>query len=315
MLSDLALREEGPPDTLDNTMRTGWDSCRRSLYWFLRGYDYKFTPPYFVFGQVWQEMLNVWYTGREDLDWANPEVIYLHGQKCREFGKKLWADSGCVGAKNDTLENLLSIWDYYVVTFPNEPFEIVEGGVEQGWEWPLKGTPYMLAGSLDGYIFWPGYGFLVLENKTTGVWLTDSFIGQWTHSTQVSQYIWYLTRMKGEEVFGCYMNMTTKRKKKTAPEGLFARSLEKRSEFRLQNFERGILDVFSDMEREWDRWHWTKTSNPINCKGGIGKSPCLYQQVCLAEMDFTKVDPLQFEGITTREGKWEPWKRGGTARG
>lgn len=304
------LRAQGPPEVVDNTMRSVVRDCWRKGYWFFRGADYATTPAYFIFGQAWQLMLVEWYNHQDEMkERRDPAFREEVLNSCLQVGTKHWEESGTIGVRNDTLDNLHLLFRHYVANFPHDPFKVI--GSESGWEWPIKGTPYSLGGSLDQYIEWKPYGTLVMENKTTGTYLTDSYIEQWSFSNQVSQYIWYLTQLKGKEVFGCLMNLATKNiPKKKAPDNLFARNLERRSLFQLEKFIEEILLDIKDIEREWDRWVWPKASNPINCAGGIGRSPCLFRPLCKVDADPWNIDPTQFEGIVWREEKWEPWKRG-----
>ena len=307
MLTDKEFRENEPPLTYDNTMRTIFRSCPRKLYWFLRGLDYVSIPPYFTFGKAWQVVLDNWYNPQVETG-MSPDQIYTHGEAALEKGREVWEKDGAIGNGINTWENFKALFSYYMATYPFEPFKVI--GMEQGWEWPLEGTPYFLGGSLDGYIEWEPYGLLLLENKTAGVYLGDQYIRQYSFSSQITQYIWYLTQLHGEEVFGCLVNMACKRiPKKKVPENLFARDLQKRSPFQLEEFEQDILLVIKDVEREWDRWIWPKTEDIINCVGGIGKASCLFQNLCLAEAKPWELDPFAYEGIGIREGPWEPWKR------
>jgi len=307
-MEDKELREGGPPTTYDNTMRGTYRSCPRKMYWFLRGLDYEQTPSYFTFGKVWQIVLDAWYSPQTDSTMGT-DAIYAHGMRALEVGRKAWDDEGCVGSRNDTWENLELLFKHYIGQYPTEPFRVV--GTEKGWEWPLAGTPYFLGGSLDGYIEWEGYGLLVMENKTSGVYLTDQYIRQWNFANQITQYIWFLTRFLGKEIFGCLMNMATKRiPKKKAPDSLFARDLQKRSSWELEQFEEDILLDIKDIEREWERWIWPKSGNPIECVGGIGKAPCLFQSLCSVDAKPWEIDPMNYQGLIWRKEKWEPWKRG-----
>lgn len=311
-MKDLELREQGPPNTLDATLRTSLDSCARKFYWFLRGVDYANTPPYFVFGRVWQEVQTYWYTRKGDRDWLDPSTLLRHKNESLVHGRAVWDSEGVEGAKNDTWDNLEKLFEEYVKSFILEPWEPL--AMEIGWEWPLPGTDYFLAGSLDGYVKWPSYGLLVLENKTMGIYLSDTAIAQWSYSLQITQYIWYLTQLIGEEVFGCLMNLACKRiHGGKTPQ--FARDLQKRSEFQLEEFESDYRRAFSDLEREWDRWCWPKTSDHIECAGGIGKSPCLCQSFCHSpEIPFTEINPFEYQGIIRREGPWRPWERSGLTK-
>uniref|UniRef100_A0A6M3LLR5 PD-(D/E)XK nuclease superfamily protein n=1 Tax=viral metagenome TaxID=1070528 RepID=A0A6M3LLR5_9ZZZZ len=297
MQTDQKLREKGPPITYDNTIMAQANECKRKLYWFLRGYDYQDTPAYFAFGRVWEVVLDTWSGGK---------VTY---EEAIEAGRKEWESSGVQAGKNyDTFENLEALFKLYTETYPSEPFKII--GAEKGWEWPIPGTNWFLGGSLDTFIEWPGYGIMVKENKTLGIYLTDNYISQWTYSDQVAGYIWYLTQLKGAEVYGCLMDLAYKKiLKGTGTTPQFYRSLETRSEQQLNEFIERSCEVIEDIHHAWDRWTWPKTKNPINCVGGIGKSSCLFRGVCLSEAHFTKIDPLMYQGIVAREGEWEPWTR------
>lgn len=304
---DKSMREEGPPLTFDNTMRGTFRSCPRKFYWFWRGLDYATTPPYFTFGRAWQAILDKWYTPQVTQS-MSPTEIYAKMEDALEAGRQVWAEDGAIGSGVNTIENLEELFKHYVGTYPVEPFVVV--GAEKGWEWPIAGTPYFLGGSLDDYVQWQPYGYLIMENKTSGVYLNDQYIRGWSFAQQVSQYIWYLTQLKGDEVFGCLMNMACKRiPKKKTPDALFARNLETRDPFELEEFiESTLLDI-KDIEREWERWKWQKTVNQIECVGGIGKSPCLFQGLCQAKAKPWELDPLAYAGIKWREEKWEPWLR------
>lgn len=298
MLSDLELREKGPPVTYDNTMMGQFADCHRKMYWFLRGFDYAYIPAYFAFGQCWEIAQDTWFGGQRSYE----EAIGA--------AENHWNSLGILeGKEHDQFENLRQLFELYTQTYTSEPFEIL--GQEKGWEWPIPGTDWFLGGSLDCFIHWDDYGILAKENKTSGVYLTDQYISQWTYSDQVTGYIWYLTQLKGEEVYGCLMDLAFKRiLKGTGSTPQFHRSLETRSEQQLGEYVERCCECIEDIHQAWDRWTWPKTKNAINCVGGIGKSPCLFRGVCLNEAHFTKIDPLLYEGIGIREGEWEPWKRG-----
>lgn len=298
MKTDLELREQGPPKTYDNTILVQAQECMRKLYWFLRGFDYAYTPAYFAFGQAWEVAQDRWFGGQRSYD----EAIAAAEAHWNSLGVS-------EGKDHDTLDNLRELFRRYTEVYPSEPFEII--GAEKGWEWPIVGTDWFLGGSLDCFVNWDEYGIIAKENKTTGVYLTDQYISQWTYSDQVTGYIWYLTQLKGEEVYGCLMDLAFKRiLKGTGSTPQFHRSLETRSAQQLNEFVERSCEYIVNVHTAWDRWTWPKTKNPINCVGGIGKSPCLFRGVCLNEAHFTKINPLVYEGIGQREGEWEPWKRG-----
>lgn len=308
MLTDRQLREGGPPDTYDNTILSMFPSCPRKLYWFLRGADYHSIPVYFTFGKAWQVFLVEWYS--KSLKGLSPEEIYHHGEAAKKAGQIEWQKDSPIEATSNTLDNFNLLANWYMIEYPSEHWEPLN--MEIGFAWPIEGTPWFLAGSMDGTINWPPYGKLILENKTTGMYLSDSFVRQYTFSPQITQYIWGLTKYEGEEIFGCLMNIASKRVPKKKPaSGLFTRTLERRSAYQLEEYERDSRLVIEDIHREWDRWTWPKGRDPLNCAGGIGKSPCLFQGLCLSEAPPEDINPLDFPEIADRQGPWEPWKRKG----
>ncbi len=305
MITNSVLKGQDPPDTFDNTMLSTYWDCPRKLYWFLIGVDYSTIPAYFTFGKAWHAMLAHWYS--LPLRELSPQEQFAHSVICKELGRQEWTKDSPIEKGGDNLDNMLRCFDDYILEYPDEDWEVLE--MEIGFTWPLPGTPYFLAGSMDGRIRWGNYGILVLENKTSGMYLGDNVINQYTFSPQVNQYIWGLTMFQGEEIFGCLMNIVSKRPQKKV--SAFVRTLEKRSLYQLKEYELHTRLVIEDIMRDWDRWIWPKTRNEINCAGGIGRAPCLMQNLCRSEEDFTEVNPMDFPGMTSRDGKWEPWKRSG----
>lgn len=304
---DKTMRESDPPTTFDWTLRSTFRACPRKFYWFNRGADYISIPAYFTAGRVWQIMLDTWYTPQV-VKGMSSQAIVEKMQHAIGVGRSVWEEEGTLGFKDNTMENMEELFKHYVGTYPIEPFRVI--GSEKGWEWPITGTPYMLGGSLDAYVEWEPYGYLVMENKTSGVYLTDQYIAQYNFSGQVTQYTWFLTQLKGEEVFGCLVNMACKRiPKRKTPDNLFARDLQKRDEFELDEFLEGMLLDIADIEREWERWIWPKTTNALQCTGGIGLAPCLFKNICLQKIKPWDIDPLAYEGIKWREEEWKPWAR------
>jgi len=313
------LREKGPPLIFDNTMRTLFHSCQRKFYWWkIRGVDYLIKPSYFSWGSAWHIIKGYWYMSEGIKAEPFSKEWKSDATKALLLGLNYWDNSGAVDIKLDTRENLIRLWKEYIKVYPNEPFEIVKGGAELGWLWPLdraggRASKYFLGGSLDGYIKWDGFGLMALEEKTTGIWLSDFWISQWSFSSQITGYIWFTKKMLGtEEVYGCLVNMATKQdtgKAKTGTTPQFARQLETRTDESLKEFEQDWRRDIEDIERSWDRWHWPKTTDTINCTGGIGKSPCPYKGMCLSGLDKGTLDPLSFPNLTYRREKWEPWKR------
>lgn len=303
------LKAQGPPTTLDNTLRTTYRGCPRKLYWLLRGYDYESgtKPAYFIFGSAFTEMQDHWYKNGSY-------------EKALQAGKDYWEANieGKETFKPDNLETLEGLWKLYVERYPTEPWKLIAG--EVGWRFPIgevKGKTLWYGGSMDGYVEWEGYGFLVLENKTTGGWLSTIYLAQWAYAPQITGYIWGLTQLVGKEeggVFGCLMNLSCKnlpgpRSKRTTDQ--FARKLEQRSSSALKEFEDEVLDDFRLITDEWERWIWKKTVDPGECVGRPGRSACLYRHICVTPIPFEEIDPLTFQGIKLRESEWRPWERRG----
>jgi hypothetical protein len=318
-LTDKSMREAGPPVSYDNTMLVSIDNCKRKFYFFWRGLDYEVTPSYFTFGRAWQEGLSAWY--------GTKGAIGVRLNAALSVATNLWNDEGSPEVRNDTLENLKMLLLFYAVEYETENFEILtlDDQVELGFEVPafkLEGTEISLSGAIDGYLSWKSYGKGVLENKSSGMYLTDQYLSQWSFSSQVSQYLWGLRQILGEEPFGCLMNCACKRLSQkaknefklsgTIPEGIFARNLEKRSKFQMEEFEKGCRRIIKEIFVEWHSWDWPKCRDPIYCVGGIGKSPCLFKNLCLLDADpwDLEEEDLLGQGIKWREESWEPWKRG-----
>jgi len=303
-MTDNELRLQGPPIELDNTMRVQFRECPRKLYWFMRGFTWKGKPAYFISGSSWHIFIEEYYLTAEA---DRKERIVGSIEKAYAFyraniGEAIPSDKD----KWDSIEQLMLL---YADIYRTEPWKMISG--ETGWLWPVD-SRRMYGGSLDGYIEWPGYGTLAIEQKTVGMYLSDSYIAQWSFSPQVTGIIWGLSEHIGGEIFGCLMNLASKvlpgpKSKRTTPQ--FTRRLEKRSQARLIEFKDEVLRDFDLLEAEWLRWSWPMSVNPIECVGGIGKKPCLFKDVCTLPIHFTQVDPLEFSYIGLRAEKWEPWKR------
>ncbi len=327
ILSERELRAKGPPKTFDNTMRTTFLQCQRKFYWWkVRGADYLIRPSYFSWGTAWHLIKGHWYKSKgikaepySDL-WKRDATFALL------VGLNFWDNSGATDIKSDTRANLQSLWKAYLITHPNEPWTLIKGGAELGWRWPLpakggQASHYFLGGSMDGYIHWEGFGNLCLEEKTTGMWLSDFWILQWAFSSQITGYIWYLTQLLGTEgTYGALINMATKQIPNSGFVGKtsqFETKLETRTEASLKEFETDWRRDIESIEQSYKKWHFPKTTDTINCTGGIGKSACPYKGICLSGVPKGLVDPLSFPNLTYRREKWEPWKRtsGEIARG
>lgn len=313
MLSNKELREGGPPETYDWTMRSSFRSCGRKFYWFLRGADYASVPPYFTFGKAWQALLDKWYVPQVSPSWT-PLQIREHIQRAVDHARGVWLEDSPVEKEPNTWANLLLLFQWYRQWYPVEPWKVV--AMEQGWEYPLAGTYYFLGGSLDGYVDWEPHGTCLLEDKTDGGYLGDWTAAKFAHSGQITQYIWYLTKLLGKPIFCAIINIASKKiaKIKGCKDNQFMRPPEMRSEWQLEQFEEEVLVDISDIEREWERWKWPRTTNDVECVGGPGRAPCLFRPLCLVEAPFYELDPTTYEGIVWRPGKWEPWKRGGKVK-
>lgn len=308
-----------PPREFDNTMLTSADECMRRLLLFWSGLEAVEEPAYFAFGRIWQDTLAVWYTTSGDT--ATRLAAGL------SFIDQAWADSGARADGVNNPDNLRYLLLFYAIEYGKEPWEVLalKGRMELGFSFPLSGTPWSLTGALDGYINWPPYGLLLLENKTAGLYLNDQYMSQWGFSPQVTQYLWGLTQLLGEAPFGALMNCASKRisdkakaefkKSGAVPENIFMRNLEKRSAFKLKEFETHTRLLIEDIVREWERKVWPKTKNHQLCVGGIGKSPCPFRRLCLADSEPWEMDEasLLMSDLKWRDGPWEPWKRGGGA--
>lgn len=313
---DQELRESGFPDTWDNTMRTQVQECPRKFYYFMRGFDYSKRPAYFVWGSAWQEILAAWYQNPHAISDPTRPEYYSQKYLALQAGLDLWDESGVEDAGVNKRASLEILWDAYLEHYPFEEWTLVERGAEAGWVWPLSGTPWFLGGSMDGYIDWPAYGKLVLENKTDGGYLSDNYLMGWSFSPQVTGYIWALSQMLPPgEVYGCLMNMATKnvpgpRSNWSTPR--FKRSIQRRSALALQEFENHARWQLALVKREfWDPWFWPRCLDHRVCAGGAGKAPCLFKAICLSDADPTLVSASDYPYIVEREGKWEPWNREG----
>ena len=305
------LKNQPFPNTWDATMLTMFWQCPRSFYWFLRGVDYNTLnrPAFFSWGSAFQEMLTYWYANTENLSFKE------RFDRALTAGLQYWDNEAEDNPPLNTRAGLIKIFEAYVDFYPSEPWNLVKGGGELGWVWPLN-KDYYLGGSLDGYITWPGYGTLILENKTSGGYLSDLYISQWAYSTQITNYIWYLTQLlRKDKAFGCLVNMITKvlpgvRAKWKTPR--FTRSLETRSVTALENFQQQAFKTIDRAKGCWNTWNWPKTFNHINCSGGAGISACKMRRICLLDEPFEELDPpLRYDYLEYRKEVWAPWARSG----
>lgn len=311
-------QQAGPPLRYDNTLRVLFLQCPRKFYWWkIRQVDQLVRPPYFAFGSAWHLIKGTWYTTLSH----NPSLVPLsdewrfEGLRALSAGLNFWDNSGAQPTKHDNRDNLASMWSAYLGQYPTEPWQLIKGGSELGWLWPLPSaggahTAYFLGGSMDGYIEWPGYGQMCLEEKTTSIWLSDQYILQWRFSSQITGYIWYLANLLGtSRVHGAVISMATKQTPaKSGATPRFSRIIETRTEEDFLEFERDWRTTIDHITRCWDNWHWPKTTDTINCVGGIGKSACPYKGLCLSGLPPHLISHTSFPNLTLRE-QWEPWKR------
>jgi hypothetical protein len=322
-LTDNQMRFADPPLVFDNTMFGTYRSCPRKFYWFWRGVEAKARPAYFGFGTAWQETLGVWY-----LTEGSPAARF---EAAIAKAKQIFQDEAVVPDKTNNLDNLITLFMWYTLNFPTEHWKVIPNGdqMELGFKLPLRGTPFYLAGAIDGYINWTPHGVLELENKTTGLSLggtSSSYMRQWKLSTQVTQYYWALTQIIGERPFGVLMNCASKRisdkairefkTSGTIPSDLFCRDLQHRSDRELDEFETDKLVEILQIHRSWSDWWWPKTVDGRQCAGGMGFSQCPYFGLCISDFYPSEIeDPTKFENLAWRTEPWEPWKRGRFKRG
>lgn len=318
-LSERELRAAGPPKIFDNTMRVMFKQCTRKFYWWkIRKVDYLIRPPYFAWGSAWHEIKGAWITSDGIKLEPMSEGWKADATKALLIGLNFWDNSGAQDTDLDTRANLIRLWKVSLATYPKEEYTVIKGGAEVGWLWPLplrggQASEYFLGGSMDGVVYWEGFGYLPLEIKTTGMWISDWYLLQWSFSSQVTGYIWYVQQLLGtEQVYGAYLDIATKQdvaaaKAPTTPQ--FSRPMQTRSEDDLKEFENDWRYDIELVERAYDKWHFPKTTDTVNCTGGIGKSRCPYAGMCLSGIKKGLIDPLSFPNITYRDEQWRPWER------
>lgn len=318
-LSERELRLIGPPKKFDNTLRTTFKQCARKFYWWkIRKVDYLIRPSYFSWGSAWHETKGSWITSpgikAEPLspEWKESATMAIL------VGLNFWDNSGATETELETRANLIRLWKDSIRAYPQEEYSVIKGGAEVGWLWPLplrggQSSSYFLAGSMDGVIHWEGFGYLPLEIKTTGMWISDWYLLQWNFSSQITGYIWYVQQLLGTEtVYGAYLDISTKQnvaaaKASTTPQ--FSRPMQTRTEDELREFENDWRMDIELIERAYDKWHFPKTTDTVNCTGGIGKSRCLYAGFCLSGIRKGLIDPMSFPNTCYRKEEWTPWER------
>jgi len=316
-MNDKDLREGPFPDTWDNTVRGLAISCPRKLYYFLRGFDYASgtKPPYFVWGSAWEEILATWYAGGPAITQPNTAGYQTHAYLSLQMGLELWDAAGAEDKGVNKRSSLEPIWRSYLETYPLEPWTLVERGAEAGWTFPLQGTPFYLGGAFDGFVDYPPYGKLILENKTDGGYLSDNYVESWSFSPQVTGYLWYATKVLGNEVYGCLMNLATKnlpgpKSKWTTPR--FKRTIVRKTAPQLEAFERHAAWHIAKIKHDhWDTWYWPQSLDKNQCCGGPGLAPCLFKALCLSGLESSSASPGDFPFLGERLGPWQPWLRSG----
>jgi hypothetical protein len=303
------LRKEGPPETFDNTMLSSFSKCQWAFILFMSGLEHLNPPPYFTWGRAFGAALNSWHSTQDSGE--NNKTRFFRARKTAE---DLWiSEAPIVPEKDDnSKDNLIqTLYEYTQVYGAGEPWKMPYGKGELGFQFPIPGTLINYAGSIDAPIEWNPYGLLFREDKTTGAYLTDSYIKQWDFSSQVTGYSWAFDQLLGEPPFGAYMNMISKKRRKDVQDK-FSRYLTKRDPHQIDRFISETVRVVNNLREVWETWSWSKTGNrdPINCTGGMGRSPCLYRRLCLMEADPWDLEGFEFEEFSLRD-RWAPWERDG----
>ena len=315
-MKDHELKLLGPPDSYDNTMLSNGCKCPRNYYWFMRRLDTRFQPPYFAWGKAWGAGINRWHElegKEEDVNKRLAEAILAAEV---EWQKDPPLENGA-----NTWENLEGLLVHYAEVYgPDEPWHMTYGKGEIGFKLPIPGTLVNYAGAIDAPITWPSYGHMIREDKTTTSYVNtsgvDPEISQWEYASQPTGYIWALGQVVGEEIFGCYMNIVSKRKRKD-PSDQFARVLVKRTPWELAQFMKDTVLLIDDIRCWYDRWDFPMYGkrDPINCVGGKGRTACIYRRLCQVEAEPWE-NPELFDAILN-SGEfvwgepWKPWEREG----
>ena len=314
-MDDRTLRGDGPPLQVDNTMLSKFVTCKRSLYWFLRGLDYKSAPPYFTYGRAFGVAANVWHKRNRDKDVKGRLVDAILA------AQELWDKECPIEDATNNWPGFKDLFLAYTVNYgANEPWDMTYGEGEKGFQLPLPGAPsgVMFCGSLDAPIMWKPHGLMVREDKTTGAWVNPSYMEQWDFSTQPTGYQWAMQTVAGE-CAGVYMNVAGKKPRKEK-ELRFGRYLVQHDEQQLDRWVEETIRAVEELWKEWDGsfetppWNWDKTGmrNPMNCTGGMGRSPCLYRNICKLGVEPWEIEGYDFEQeFHWREKKWQPWERDG----
>ena len=297
------------PETFDNTMLSTFCTCHRKFYWFSRRVFTSEEPAYFAFGRAFGAGVNAWHEGqgkhkeeyRETQMMLAARKEWNKSEPVEEYGDNTW----------DNLSGLLSL--YAKIYGPEERWTPAYATGELGFTFPIPGTPWSYGGSMDQPIVWEGYGLMLREDKTTGGYITPAYMAQWDYASQVTGYLWAFSVLRGEVPFGALINVASKRKRKD--ESLrFGRRIVEHSEWLLSEFIEDTIKIIREIERCYDANSFPMTGmrDPINCTGGMGRSACIYKDLCLLE---TPPDEITDEELIASgyviKPPWEPWKREG----
>jgi len=307
VLTDQELRAQPPPRVFDFTQFDIFKDCKRKYYLFLRRVGVPVEPAYFTAGRAWGVGLGKWYLSPSPA----PQDRLMDAKAAM---LQVYEESGnlnIIGSRS--ILNLCNLLELYTIQYPVEPFQVL--GMEIGFKFPLPQTEeYYLAGSLDGYLEWPGYGMCVMEAKTTAGYLTAEFGTQWRLSKQPTMYLWALSQLlPTDQIFGCLMNYASLyipvKPNPNRKSSQFSRNMEQRSPQVLKVFERECRLLIEDIELEWKRWEWPMTGR--FCSGGYGLKPCEYRTLCIAN-EAAAPDQIQVPaGVYVEREVWQPWERFG----
>lgn len=311
--------------TWDNSMRSMGNQCPRKLYWWLRGYSWQSDskPIYFLFGSAWHEIKQYYYASFGITPEQDPVVRAI---EAFEAGKKYWDENEVIRDLEtpthpvDNINNLKNLWAVFIAHNGEEPppFSVI-GTPELGWIWNIAQSflpeQLYLGGAVDDFIRHRNFGSIVLEEKTTSAYLTDAYMRQWEFASQLTGYAWMLSQFGHEPTI--LLQAAHKRiLKGTGSTPQFASCLVEKTREQLEVFEDDWRAFLQTMEqnRSNEIWSMSGTTDPRQCVGGLGFSPCPYRGLCASGQQFSKCKPINFVGIGVRE-PWTPWKRAGEQDG
>ncbi len=283
------------PEVVDNTMITTFLECPRRYALFMSGVEESEVPTYFDTGRAWHKALAWLYTTGKDSPIEDKEAKGL--EIFLSLGNKEGRDI------DHPLHNV-EVWKLYLANYPTVPWSVLKA--EVGFVLPLAGTSIMVGGALDGYLVW-GSKRYVLENKTTGSPLGQSWLSRWNRDRQVTTYTWALRSLTGGGE-GVLVNGISLAKSATIR---FVQDLQIRDKSQVQEWEDETRYVFGQMERACQQGEWPKLGRW--CWGGNGISPCPYRWLCREPLGLGEtLKRLPRNLYNLRTGPWEPWKREGS---